>query len=86
MLRCVFTDWYLVEDTKQTKTVKTEDEQSQQRLARRHALAQERQMATARPKISLKIRVLRDEKPAGDWGKLFDEIVIPLPAAPEPDA
>ena len=32
-------------------------------------------MATARPKISLKIRVLRDEKPAGDWGKLFDESV-----------
>ena len=32
-------------------------------------------MATARPKISLKIRVLRDEKTAGDWGKLFDESV-----------
>ena len=25
-------------------------------------------MATARPKISLKIRVLGDEKTAGDWG------------------
>ena len=32
-------------------------------------------MATARPKISLKISVLSDEKPAGDWGKLFDESV-----------
>ena len=32
-------------------------------------------MATARPKISLKIRVLRDAKTAGDWGKLYDESV-----------
>lgn len=31
-------------------------------------------MATARPKISLKIRVLRDAKTAGDWGKLYDEV------------
>ena len=32
-------------------------------------------MAAAIPKISLKIRVLRDAKTAGDWGKLYDESV-----------
>ena len=32
-------------------------------------------MAEAKPKVSIKIRVMHGAKPAGDWGKLYDDSV-----------
>ena len=34
-------------------------------------------LATAKPKISIKIRVVLNAKKAGDWGKLYDESIDP---------
>ena len=34
-----------------------------------------RAMATAKPKISIKIRVVLDAKTAGEYGKLYDESI-----------